>query len=132
MPSILNMLCPQTALHTQYKMGICLGNQITSLAFGGRTYKMKFGHRGCNQPVKLEGRVYITSQNHGYAVDEASLDGTGLVADQINVNDGTVEGVSHRDLPIFTSQYHPEASPGPTDTAFLFDRFARMIKEGKL
>ena len=112
--------------------GICYGSQVIARALGASTYKMKFGHRGCNQPVKLEGRVYITSQNHGYAVDEASLDGTGLVADQINVNDGTVEGVSHRDLPIFTSQYHPEASPGPTDTAFLFDRFARMIKEGKL
>jgi carbamoyl-phosphate synthase small subunit len=111
--------------------GICYGSQVIARALGATTYKMKFGHRGCNQPVKYEGRVYITSQNHGYAVDEASLEGTGLVADQINVNDGTVEGVRHRDLPIFTSQYHPEASPGPTDTAFLFDRFARMIKEAK-
>jgi len=89
---------------------------------------MKFGHRGCNQPVKYEGRVYITSQNHGYAVDADSLDGTGLVVDQVNVNDGTVEGIRHRDLPIFTTQYHPEASPGPNDTQFLFDKFGAMMK----
>jgi len=111
--------------------GICYGSQIIARAMGATTYKMKFGHRGCNQPVKFEGRVYITSQNHGYAVDEASLDGTGLVANQFNVNDGTVEGVCHRDLPLFTTQYHPEASPGPTDTMFLFDRFARMMKEAR-
>lgn len=109
-------------------MGICLGNQITSLAFGGRTYKMKFGHRGCNQPVSFEDRVYITSQNHGFAVDEDSLDGTGLIADQFNINDGTVEGMRHRDLPLFTSQYHPEANPGPSDTSFLFSRFLDMVR----
>mgnify|MGYP002515507293 FL=1 len=112
--------------------GICYGHQLVSLAMGGTTYKMKFGHRGVNQPVKFEGRVYITSQNHGFAVDQNSLEGTGLYADQFNVNDGTVEGVRHRDLPIFTSQYHPEASAGPLDSAFLFDRFGRMVKEGKL
>ncbi len=112
--------------------GICYGSQVIARAMGATTYKMKFGHRGCNQPVKFEGRVYITSQNHGYAVDENSLEGTGLIADQINVNDGTVEGVRHKDLPIFTSQYHPEASPGPVDTAFLFDRFGKMVKEGRL
>ena len=112
-------------------MGICLGNQITSLAFGGKTYKMKFGHRGCNQPVSFEGRVYITSQNHGFAVDEQSLDGTGLIADQFNINDHTVEGMRHKDLPIFTSQYHPEANPGPYDTKFLFNRFYNAVKEAK-
>lgn len=112
--------------------GICYGSQLIALAMGGSTYKLKFGHRGCNQPVKYGDRVYITSQNHGYAVDENSLEGTGLIADQHNVNDGSVEGVRHRDLPIFTSQYHPEASPGPWDTAFLFDNFEKMIKEGKL
>ena len=112
--------------------GICYGSQVIARALGAKTYKMKFGHRGCNQPVKFEGRVYITSQNHGYAVDESSLEGTGLIADQINVNDGTVEGVRHKNLPIFTSQYHPEASPGPVDTAFLFDRFLGMVKEGRL
>lgn len=111
--------------------GICYGHQLVSLAMGGSTFKMKFGHHGVNQPVKFEGRVYITSQNHGFAVDPDGLEGTGLYADQFNVNDGTVEGVRHRDLPIFTSQYHPEASAGPLDTAFLFDRFKRMIQEGR-
>lgn len=109
-------------------MGICLGNQITALAFGGNTYKMKFGHRGCNQPVSYDGRIYITSQNHGFAVDENSLEGTGLIADQFNINDKSIEGMKHRDLPIFTSQYHPEAHPGPDDTSFLFSRFLNVIK----
>ena len=112
--------------------GICFGNQLTAIAMGGKTYKMKFGHRGCNQPVMYEGRVYITSQNHGFAVDEDSLEGTGLIADQFNVNDGTVEGMRHKDLPIYTAQYHPEASPGPWDTTFLFDRFGKVIREGRL
>ncbi len=120
-------------LSTQIPLfGICFGSQLIGLALGGSTYKLKFGHRGCNQPVRYNGRVYITSQNHGFAVDEHSLDGTGLVVDQVNVNDGSVEGVRHKDLPIFTSQYHPEASPGPWDTSFLFDKFGKMIKEGKL
>ena len=82
--------------------------------------------------MKFEGRVYITSQNHEFAVDADSLDGTGLVADQFNVNDGSVEGMRHRDLPVFTTQYHPEASPGPLDTQFLFDRFGKVIREGHL
>lgn len=120
-------------LATQIPMfGICFGSQLIGIAMGGSTYKLKFGHRGCNQPVKCDNRVYITSQNHGFAVDEHSLDGTGLVVNQTNVNDGSVEGVIHRDLPIFTSQYHPEASPGPCDTSYLFDWFKKMIKEGKL
>lgn len=113
-------------------MGICYGSQLIGIAMGGSTYKLKFGHRGCNQPVKYGDRVYITSQNHGFAVDADSLEGTGLVVDQVNVNDGSVEGVRHRDLPIFTSQYHPEASPGPWDTSFLFDKFKRAIQEGRL
>lgn len=108
-------------------MGICYGSQMIALGLGGSTYKMKFGHRGCNQPVKYDGRIYVTSQNHGYAVDINSLDSTGLIVNQTNVNDGSVEGVKHRDLPIFTSQYHPEASPGPLDTSFLFDDFKRMV-----
>lgn len=112
-------------------MGICLGNQITAIAFGGRTYKMKFGHRGCNQPVRYDNHVYITSQNHGFAVDESSLEGTGLVADQFNINDGSVEGMRHAKLPVFTSQYHPEACPGPYDTSFLFKKFAGIVKEAK-
>jgi len=120
-------------LSTQLPLyGICFGNQVTAIALGGKTYKMKFGHHGCNQPVKYGNRVYITSQNHEFAVDENSLEGKDMMADQINVNDGTVEGLRHRDLPIFTSQYHPEASPGPWDTAFLFDRFGKVIKEGHL
>ncbi len=113
-------------------MGICYGSQLIALGLGGKTYKMKFGHRGENQPVKFEGRVYSTSQNHGYAVDEKSLEGTGLIVNQVNVNDGTVEGVKHKNLPIFTCQYHPEASPGPMDTTFLFDRFKKMIEEARM
>lgn len=112
-------------------MGICLGNQITAVALGAKTYKMKFGHRGCNQPVSYEGKVYITSQNHGFAVDEESLKGTGLVADQFNINDRTIEGMRYKDLPVFTSQYHPEANPGPHDTSFLFSRFRQNVKEAK-
>ncbi len=112
--------------------GICLGHQIISLALGARTYKMKFGHRGANQPVKVldSGIVYITSQNHGFAVDPDSLDGTGLHITQINANDGTVEGLEHDTLPILSVQYHPEASPGPLDTGFLFDRFIKIVEEG--
>ena len=111
--------------------GICLGSQIISVALGGKTYKMKFGHRGSNQPVRFDNKVYVTSQNHGFAVDEDSLKGKDLIANQINVNDGTVEGIKHKNLPIFTSQYHPEASPGPLDTTFLFDIFAGHVKGGR-
>lgn len=133
-PAILNNTAKTVReLSTQLPIfGICFGNQVTALALGGSTYKLKFGHRGCNQPVKYEGRVYITSQNHGFAVDENSLEGTGLIVDQVNVNDNTVEGLKHEDLPIFTVQYHPEASPGPWDTSFLFDKFGKVIKEGHL
>lgn len=112
-------------------MGICYGSQMMALGLGGKTYKMKFGHRGANQPVKYEGKVYVTSQNHGFAVDADSLDGTDLIVDQINVNDGSVEGIRHKDLPIFTSQYHPEASPGPWDTSFLFDKFKKNVEGAK-
>jgi carbamoyl-phosphate synthase small subunit len=109
-------------------MGICLGNQLLALAFGGSTYKMKFGHRGVNQPVRHNGQVFITSQNHGYAVDMGSLDGTGLIADHINVNDGTVDGMKHTELPIMSVQYHPEARSGPHDTTYLFDEFVTMLE----
>jgi carbamoyl-phosphate synthase small subunit len=112
-------------------MGICMGNQLLGLAFGGSTYKMKFGHRGANQPVKYRDRVFITSQNHGYAVDPESIDGSGLVVEQTNVNDGTVEGMRHTELPIFSAQYHPEACPGPRDTSFLFDEFGIMMEAKK-
>jgi carbamoyl-phosphate synthase small subunit len=105
--------------------GICLGHQIIGLALGGVTYKLKFGHRGGNHPVKnlLTGKVTITSQNHGFAVREDSLNPDEVVVSHINVNDGTVEGLKHRTLPLFSVQYHPEAAPGPWDSAELFDEF---------
>ena len=111
--------------------GICLGNQILGLALGGRTYKLKFGHRGANQPVKniwIPGRVEITSQNHGFAVDMESLGKDTVDVTHINLNDNTVEGIRHRRLPAFAVQYHPEASPGPHDAAYLFDQFRSMMK----
>ena len=106
--------------------GICFGHQIISLGLGGDTYKLKFGHRGANQPVRdLEGRVLITSQNHGFAVDEFSLDGTGLEVSYVNLNDGTVEGVECRELMVKAVQFHPEASPGPHDSEAFFDKVVR-------
>jgi carbamoyl-phosphate synthase small subunit len=109
--------------------GICLGHQILGQALGGRTFKLKFGHRGGNQPVKdLEsGRVEITSQNHGFAVDPASLPAEVMV-NRINLNDQTVEGLRHKHKPIFCVQYHPEASPGPHDSTPLFAEFRQMIE----
>ncbi|RKH39690.1 glutamine-hydrolyzing carbamoyl-phosphate synthase small subunit [Corallococcus sicarius] len=108
--------------------GICLGHQIMALALGGRTYKMKFGHRGANQPVKdlTTGKVEITAQNHGFAVDDASLKGLAVVT-HINLNDGTVEGLAVPDARAFSVQYHPEASPGPHDARYLFSRFATLM-----
>jgi len=113
-------------------MGICLGNQLIARAFGASTYKMKFGHRGGNQPVlELEnGQVHITAQNHGFAVDPDGL-ADGLQVSFVNVNDGTVEGLEHKELPVFSVQYHSEASPGPLDSTYLFNKFVAMIHAGK-
>jgi carbamoyl-phosphate synthase small subunit len=112
--------------------GICLGNQILGLAFGGRTYKLKFGHHGGNHPVKdlSTGRVEITAHNHGFAVDPRSVEKQGLVETHVNLNDGTSEGMRHRELPIFSVQYHPEAAPGPHDAHYLFRRFADLMTKG--
>jgi carbamoyl-phosphate synthase small subunit len=109
--------------------GICLGHQILGQAFGGKTFKLKFGHRGGNQPVKdlASGKVEITSQNHGFAVDPASLPPE-VIVDRVNLNDHTVEGMRHKNKPIFCVQYHPEASPGPHDSTPLFAEFREMIK----
>jgi carbamoyl-phosphate synthase small subunit len=110
--------------------GICLGHQILGLAMGGATFKLKFGHRGANHPVKKlqTGKVEITSQNHGFAVDPASLPGEVEVT-HLNLNDGTVEGLRHRTRPVFSVQYHPEASPGPHDADYLFDEFIELIEK---
>jgi carbamoyl-phosphate synthase small subunit len=113
--------------------GICLGHQLLGRAVGAKTFKLKFGHRGGNQPVKNldTGRVEITSQNHGFAVDQATLEQHGGVVTHVNLNDGTVEGFRHKELPVFSVQYHPEASPGPHDADYLFDAFVEMIKSKK-
>ena len=109
--------------------GICLGHQLLGLALGGTTFKLKFGHRGANQPVKnlRSGKVEITSQNHGFAVDTESLQGNDVEITHINLNDNTLEGFRHRKYPIFSVQYHPEASPGPHDARYLFDEFKELM-----
>jgi carbamoyl-phosphate synthase small subunit len=110
--------------------GICLGHQILGYAVGGKTFKLKFGHRGGNQPVKdlRTGKVAITSQNHGFAVDADSLPPE-MEVTHINLNDGTVEGMRHRELPVFSVQYHPEAAPGPHDASYFFSQFAELIEQ---
>jgi carbamoyl-phosphate synthase small subunit len=119
---------------TEYKIpifGICLGNQILGLALGCDTYKLKFGHRGQNHPaVDAEtGRCYVTSQNHGFAISGESVRGRDISISFYNGNDRTVEGISHSRLPFFGVQFHPEASPGPVETKFLFDRFIQRMEE---
>ncbi len=111
--------------------GICLGNQLLGLAIGGETYKLKFGHRGANQPVKnlLTGRIEITSQNHGFAVDTKSMEDKGVEVTHINLNDDTFEGFRHHGYDAFSVQYHPEASPGPHDAGYLFEDFVKKMKK---
>jgi carbamoyl-phosphate synthase small subunit len=110
--------------------GICLGHQLIGLALGGKTFKLKFGHRGANQPVKdlFTGKVEITSQNHGFCVDMESLKDRDVELSHVNLNDSTLEGLVHRKIPLYSVQYHPEASPGPHDASYLFDRFIEMMK----
>ena len=113
--------------------GICLGHQLISLAYGAKTYKLKFGHRGGNHPVKNldTGKIEITSQNHSYAVDLDSINNTELTATHINLLDNTVEGVECKKDKVFSVQYHPESAPGPQDSSYLFDKFINIMKECK-
>jgi carbamoyl-phosphate synthase small subunit len=111
-------------------LGICLGNQVLARALGGRTFKLKFGHRGGNHPVRdlRTGLVHITAQNHGYAVDQDSLPPE-MEVSHVNLNDGTVEGLRHRSLPAMSIQYHSEASPGPLDNEYIFDQFLELVDD---
>ncbi|MFC5557995.1 carbamoyl phosphate synthase small subunit [Ureibacillus thermophilus] len=111
--------------------GICLGHQIIALACGAKSFKLPFGHRGANHPVKnlQTGIVEITSQNHGYAIDANSLEGTDLEITHVSLNDGTIEGLKHKKYPVFSVQFHPEASPGPEDSNYLFDEFIKLMEQ---
>ena len=130
LPQVYNMV--KKLLGTVPLMGICLGNQLLGLALGAKVSKLKFGHHGCNHPVKnlKTGAVEITSQNHNYAIDEATLPADVEVS-HINLNDNTVEGIRHKKLPAFSVQYHPESAPGPNDSLYLFSEFKQMILDFK-
>lgn len=121
----------KTLVERKPVFGICLGHQLLALAAGADTHKLKYGHRGCNHPVVdlTRGRTYITSQNHGYAVKETSVDPQKIEITHKNLNDGTVEGLKYKDRPVFSVQFHPEACPGPSDTEFIFDEFLALVKQ---
>jgi carbamoyl-phosphate synthase small subunit len=120
---------PRTTDYGLPLFGICLGHQILGLAMGGRTYKLKFGHHGSNQPIKnlKTSRIEISAENHNFAVDLKTLND--VIPTYMNLNDGTLEGMEHKKLPVFSVQFHPEASPGPHDTGYLFEKFAGMVKK---
>jgi carbamoyl-phosphate synthase small subunit len=130
LPQVYNMV--KQLLGKIPLMGICLGNQLLGLALGAKVSKLKFGHHGCNHPVKnlLTGAVEITSQNHNYAIDEKSLPADVEVT-HINLNDNTVEGIRCKNVPAFSVQYHPESAPGPNDSMYLFEEFKKMIEDFK-
>src|SRR5207248_2189215 len=123
-------LAKELLRHSIPTMGICLGHQVFGLAAGGTTSRLKFGHHGGNHPVHdlMTGRVHITSQNHEFQVDASSIaDASGFFVSMVNLNDGSVEGLAHRDLPAFSVQYHPEGCPGPQDNQYVFERFLSMV-----